>query len=142
MKRPILVRPDPMRPAITSLFLFAAWLALLPLSCGRRADVHWADGNFKVYATDEDLKATRLGYDHHPGILTLVEGEVVAAGSTAQLVFVQRIDRASHRTEFYIIPKEQSEESHSGKVEGPLSETQFREIRISRQLPEFTWKKK
>jgi hypothetical protein len=104
--------------------------------------VHWTDGNFKVYATDEDFKATRLGYDYHPGLLGLVEAEVVAAGSHAQFVFVERIDRASGRVEFYVVEKEQSKNSHSGKVEGPFSEARFREIRTARQLPEFTWRKK
>ena len=122
-------------------FMFAV-VALLPLSCGRRAEVAWRDGNFAVYATDEDFKATRLAYDHHPGMLGLVGAEVVAAGSTAQLVFVERIDRSTGRTEFYVIPKEESKDSPSGKVEGPFSAMQFREIRHVRQLPEFTWRKK
>ena len=124
------------------LLTFIALVAVFAISCGRRADVYWKDGNFKVYATDEDFKATRLGYDHHPGTLGFVESEVVAAGSTAQLVLVERIDRASGRTDFYIIPKEQSKDAHSGKVEGPFSQAQFREIRASQQLPEFTWRKK
>jgi hypothetical protein len=111
-------------------------------SCGRRAKVHWHDGNFEVYALDMDFTATRLGYNHHPGTLGLVEAEVVAAGSTAQWVFVERSDRASGRTEFYIVPKEGMPENHSGTAEGPFSETQFREMRTTRQLPEFTWRKK
>lgn len=124
------------------LHALIALVAVLAVSCGRPAVVHWKDGNFKIYATDEDFKATKLGYDHHPGTLGLVEDEVVSAGSTVQLVFVERIDRASGRREFYIVEKEQSKDSHSGKVEGPFSEAQFREIRASQQLPEFTWRKK
>src|ERR1044072_1073227 len=76
-------------------------LAVLPISCGRQTDVHWKDGNFKVYATDNDFNATRLGYDHHPGLLGLVEDEVIAAGSTTRFVFVERVERTSRRTEFY-----------------------------------------
>lgn len=124
------------------LHTLIALVVVLVVSCGRPADVHWKDGNFKVYATDDDFKATKLGYDHHPGTLGLVEDEVVAAGSNAQLVLVERIDRASGRTEFFIVEKEESKDSHSGKVEGPFSEGQIREIRTTRQLPEFTWKKK
>ena len=118
-----------------------AVLAVLPVSCGRPVDVHWKDGNFKIYATDADFNATTLGYDHHPGLLALVKAEVVSAGSTAQFVFVERTDTNFKRTEFYIIPKEASADTHSGKVEGPYSEAQFREIRIARHLPDFTWRK-
>jgi hypothetical protein len=117
-------------------------LAVLMVSCGRRADVLWRDGNFEVYALDTDFSATKLGYNHHPGTLGLVKEQVVAAGSTAQWVFVERLDRISGRTEFYIVPKEGMPENHSGTVEGPFSETQFRELRVARRLPEFTWKKK
>jgi hypothetical protein len=117
-------------------------VVVFAISCGRPADVHWRDGNFEVYALDADSSATRLGYNHHPGILGLVDERVVAAGSTAHWVFVERMVRESGRTEFYIVPKEGMRESHSGTVEGPLSETQFREMRATRQLPEFTWRKK
>ena len=119
-----------------------ALVVLFAISCGRPADVHWRDGNFEVYALDMDFSATQLGYNHHPGTLGLVDKRVVAAGSTAQWVFVERLDRKSGRTEFYIVPKEGMPENHSGTVEGPFSETQFREIRATRQLPEFTWRKK
>lgn len=119
-----------------------ALVGVLAVSCGRPAEVSWKDGNFQVYATDSDFNATKLGYDHHPGLLGLVGAEVVAAGSNAQFVFVKRGDRVSGRAEFYIVPKKGSEESHSGTVEGPFSEAQFREIRTARQLPEFTWRKK
>jgi hypothetical protein len=114
-------------------------LVMLAVSCGRQADVRWRDGNFEVYALDMDFTATKLGYNHHPGTLGLVEAEVIAAGSTAQWVFVER--RASGRTEFYIIPKEGMPQNHSGTTEGPFSETQFRELRAARQLPEFAWRK-
>src|SRR4051794_40736198 len=77
--------------------------AVLTVSCGRRAEVYWSDGNFEVYAPDMDSSATRLGYNHHPGTLGLVKEQVLAAGSTAQWVFVERLDRGSGRTEFYII---------------------------------------
>jgi len=119
-----------------------ALVAVLALSCGQPADVHWKDGNFKVYATQADFNATKLGYDHHPGLLGLVDSEVVAAGSSAEVVFVERNDPATRRTEFYIIPKEASAASHSGTVEGPYSGEQFRDIRIARRLPEFAWRKK
>lgn len=89
-----------------------------------------------------DVTATKLGYNHHSGTLGLVEDEVIAAGSGAQFVFVERLERSSGRTEFYVVPKEGMPENHSGTVEGPFSETQFREIRSTRQLPEFTWRKK
>jgi len=89
-----------------------------------------------------DFTAQQLGYNHHPGTLGLVKAEVVAAGSTAQWVFVERLERTSGRTEFYIVPKEGMPENHSGTVEGPFTETQFRELRTARQLPEFTWRKK
>lgn len=124
---------------------FHAWIVLvglLAVSCGRPAEVSWKDGNFKVYATDSDFNATKLGYDHQPGMLGIVQSEVVAAGSTAQLVFVKRIDRVSGLAEFYIVPKEESVDSHSGNAEGPFSEAQFRDLRTARQLPDFTWKKK
>lgn len=123
-------------------YIFIALIAVLTASCGRRADVHWKDGHFKVYATDLDFKATRLGYDHHPGVLGLVDEEIVAAGSTAQFVFVERVDKASGRTEFYVVLKEGSPDFHSGTVDGPYSLAQFQEIRASRKLPEFTWRKK
>lgn len=116
-------------------------VAVVAVSCGRPTAVPWKDGNFKVYATDEDFNSTRLGYDHHPGLLGLVEDDVIAAGSTAQFVFVERLDRASNRTEFYVVSKEVGD-SHSGNVEGPFSEAQFRDIRASRKLPGFTWRKK
>ncbi len=118
-----------------------ALVCVLAVSCGRPAEVSWKDGHFKVYATDSDFNATKLGYDHNPGLLGLVGAEVVAAGSTVQFVFVERIDRTSGRTEFYLASKEEGE-SHSGTVEGPFSEAQFRDIRTARQFPEFTWKKK
>jgi len=86
----------------------------------------WHDGNFKVYALDMDYTATKLGYNHHPGTLGLVDAEVVAAGSRAQWVFVER--SASGRTEFFIVPKEGMPQNHSGKTEGPFSESQFREF--------------
>ncbi len=117
-------------------------LAVLAVSCGRRADVHWRDGNFEVYALDMDFSVTELGYNHHPGILGLVKEQVVAAGSTAHWVFVERLDTSSGRAEFYVVPKEGMPENHSGTVEGPFSETQFREMRAARQLPEFAWRKK
>jgi hypothetical protein len=116
-------------------------LTAFAVSCGRRADVHWKDGNFEVYALDMDFSATALGYNHHRGTLGLVKEQVIAAGSTAQWVFVERLDRASGRTEFYLAPKEGMTENYSGTVEGPFSETRFREIRAARQLPDFTWRK-
>jgi hypothetical protein len=119
-----------------------ALVAMLAISCGQRAEVSWRDGNFEVYALDLDFTATRLGYNHHPGTLGLVEEEVVAAGSTAQFVFVERVDRSTGRTEFYLVPKAGDPESHSGTVEGPFSEAQFRDLCTARQLPEFTWRKK
>jgi len=119
-----------------------ALVVVLAVSCGRPADVDWRDGNFQVYALDSDFNATQLGYNHHPGTLGLVGEQVVAAGSTALWVFVERLDRSSGRTEFYIVPKEGMPENHSGTVEGPFSLTQFREISAARQLPEFTWRKK
>ncbi len=120
----------------------ALLVVVFAVSCGRLAEGHWRDGNFQVYALDVDLAATRLGYDHHPGILGLVDEQVVAAGSTAQWVFVERWERISGRTEFYFVPKEGMPANHSGAVEGPFSETQFRELCTSRQLPEFMWRKK
>ena len=131
----------PMHSLMKRLLTLIAVVAVLAVSCGRRADVHWKDGDFKVYATQADFNATKLGYDHHPGLLGLVDSEVVAAGSTAEVVFVERSDPATRRTGFYIIPKEASAGSHSGTVEGPYSEAQFREIRIARRLPEFAWRK-
>jgi hypothetical protein len=82
-----------------------ALAAMLAISCGRRADVIWIDGNFEVYALDMDFTATKLGYNHHPGTLGLVEEEVVAAGSTALFVFVERVDKSSGRTEFYVVQR-------------------------------------
>jgi hypothetical protein len=117
-------------------------IILFAAACGRQAGVHWRDGSFEVYATDTDFTATKLGYNHHPSTLGLVSAEVVAAGSNHQCVFVERFDRASGQTEFYIVPKEGMPEHHSGRSEGPFSATEFRELRSARQLPEFTWKKK
>jgi hypothetical protein len=106
-------------------------------------DVHWKDGNFEVYALDTDFSDISLGYNHHPGLLGLVGGQIVAAGSTTQWVFVERLHRASGRTEFYILPKKGMPEYYPTEaVEGPLSEAQFQEIRAARQLPEFAWRKK
>lgn len=121
--------------------VIVAVIAMCTVSCGRRADMSWRDGNFEVYALDMDAKATKLGYNHHPGTLGLVEEEVIAAGSSAEFVFVERVEQSSRRTEFYIIPKEGMPKNHSGTVEGPLSEAQFRELRSVRQLPEFKWRK-
>jgi hypothetical protein len=127
----------------TILSILSVLIIALAVSCvpGAPAEVHWKDGNFKVYATDLDFDATKLGYDHHPGLLGLVDAEVVAAGSTAQFVFVERPDPSSQRPEFYLIPKEAATDTHSGKVEGPYTTEQFREIRIARQLPDFKWRK-
>lgn len=111
-------------------------------ACAPKAEMHWRDGNFKVYATPSDYRATELGYDHKPGLLGLVAAEVVAAGSSSQFVFVERTDPASSRTEFYFIEKEQSKDSHSGNVEGPFSTAQFQELRVARGLPDFAWRKK
>ena len=116
-------------------------LAAFAISCGRRADVHWKDGNFEVYALDMDFSATALGYNHHRGTLGLVKEQVIAAGSTAQWVFVERLDRASRHTQFYVVPKEGMPKNHSGTIEGPFSEAQFREMSVTRHLPEFTWRK-
>ena len=111
-------------------------------SCGRGAGVHWRDGNFEVYATDTDFTATKLGYNHHPGTLGLVAAEVVAAGSTDQWIFVERLDRASGRTLFYVVPKEGMPENHSGTVEGPFTAAEFQHLRSARHLSEFKWRKK
>ena len=97
---------------------------------------------FEVYAADPDLTATKLDYNHHPGTLGLVSAEVIAAGSTDQCVFVERFDRAAGQKEFYIVSKDGMPEHHSGRSEGPFSETQFRELQAARQLSEFTWRKK
>jgi hypothetical protein len=125
------------------------WSVVLPalasallLSCGRPADTHWADGNFKVYALDLDFTETKLGYDYRPGMLGLVASEVIAAGSSSEWVFAERIDRATGRSEFFIIPKEGMPTNHSGTVEGPFSANQFNELRASRKLPDFSWRKK
>jgi hypothetical protein len=118
------------------------FLTVVVASCGRRADVQWRHGNFEVYALDMDFKGTKLGYNHHPGTLGLVSDEVIAAGSTAQFVFVERLDPSSGRTEFYLVPKEGMPENHSGNVEGPFSEPEFKDLRMARQLPEFAWRKK
>lgn len=119
---------------LASLLMFAA-------SCGRPAEVYWKDGNFKVYATDDDFNATKLGYDHRPGLLGLVESEVVAAGSNEQYVFVERRTSAGIK-EFYLTRNEKSAHTHSGNVEGPYTETEFRDIRRARVLPEFAWRKR
>jgi hypothetical protein len=117
--------------------------AMIGISCaGAPGQTYWEDGNFKVYATDQDFDATKLGYNHRPGLVGLVNAEVVAAGSTKELVFVERRERGSQRREFYIVEKEESNDTHSGKVKGPLSEEQFEEIRKARKLPEFAWRKK
>jgi hypothetical protein len=115
---------------------------VIAVSCGRRAIVYWKDGNFEVYTTDADSSDTKLGYNHHPGTLGIVSGEVVAAGSTAQWVFVQQINKTSGQTEFYIIPKEGMPQNHSGRFEGPFSEARFQELRSARHFSDFTWRKK
>ena len=125
-----------MRPIRHLLLLSLAGFAV---SCGRPADVPWRDGNFEVYRVDVDSTNTLLGYNHHPGTLGLVEAEVVAAGSTAEWVFVER--RAGGRTEFFIVPKEGMPRNHSGTTEGPFSEMEFQQLRRARHLPEFRWRK-
>lgn len=117
-------------------------LAMLATACGRQAQVYWSDGNFEVYATDVDSTAMELGYNHHPGTLGLVKAQVVAAGGTEDWVFVERLDRVSGLVEFYVVPKERGAKNHSGTVEGPFSETQFRDLRATRNLPEFAWRTK
>ena len=127
---------------MTAAHFFLITLCAVFASCGRGAGVHWRDGNFEVYATDTDFTATKLGYNHHPGTLGLVAAKVVAAGSTDDWIFVERLDRASERTEFYLVPKEGMPENHSGTVEGPFTAAQFRELRSARHLSEFKWRKK
>ena len=119
------------------------FLVVIAISCaGAPGNTYWEDGNFKVYATDSDFGATKLGYDHRPGLLGLVEPEVVAAGSTAKFIFVERHARGAGRREFFIVEKEELNGSHTGKVKGPLSEVEFEEIRKTQQFPEFAWRKK
>src|SRR6478672_2016935 len=81
---------------------------LLLSACGRRApDTGWADGNFKLYEVDDGPKrVVKLGFDHHPGLLELVPGEVVAAGSDRVWIVVERLDPVTKATGFYIIKKE------------------------------------
>ena len=123
------------------LCILMALVSVLAVSCGRQADVPWQDSHYMIYATDSDFNATKLGYNNNPGILGLVDSEVVAAGSSPECVFVERLVRASGRREFYIVPKESST-NHSGTVEGPFTEAQFSETRTARHLPGFTWRKK
>lgn len=116
-------------------------LLVFVIACGRSGVTQWQDGNFKVYATDADLNATKLGYDHRPGLLGLVAAEVVAAGSNGQFVFVERIDSMTGRSDFYLVPKEASPDTHSGNVQGPFSRSEFQQLRISHGLPDFNWRK-
>jgi len=111
-------------------------------ACGRSADIHWQHGNFKVYATDSNPADTVLGYDHHPGLLRLVESEVVAVGSTDKLVFAKRINPFTGHPEYYLVAKEASTNTHSGDVQGPIREMEFYEIRSRLQLPDFSWNKR
>jgi hypothetical protein len=127
---------------MTAARLMLIALCLVFASCGRRASVYWRDVNFEVYATDSDFTATKLGYNYHPGTLGLIAAEVVAAGSTDKWIFVERLDSSSGRTEFYLVPKEGMPENHSGTVEGPFTASEFQNLRATRQLPEFNWRKK
>lgn len=116
--------------------------AVLVMGCGRNADYHWKDGNFTVYALGTDFDSTKLGYDHHPGLLGLVNAEVVAAGSNAEVVFVERHRGPSKLVEFYLVPKNSTDGRQPGMVEGPFSQAEFEKIRVDRRLPKFTWHKR
>lgn len=120
---------------------FVLSLVLCISGCGRSGETHWQDGPFKVYALDLDFNATRLGYDHHPGILGLVDEEVVAAGSNDKCVIAEQLDRATGKSHFFIVPKEQGE-FHSGTVEGPMTREEFTRVGQERNLPAFSWRKK
>lgn len=89
-----------------------------------------------------DWNATKLGFNYHPGTLGLVDAEVVAAGSNAEFVVVERQSKESGRTEFYIVAKESSSSTHSGAVEGPFTDIEFRQLTATRKLPGFRWRKK
>ena len=97
---------------------------------------------FIVYALGTDFNATKLGYDHHPGLEGLVNAEVVAAGSSADLVFVERHRGKSKDVEFYLVPKNTSDGRQPGMVEGPFSKAEFEKIRVDRRLPKFAWHKR
>ena len=116
--------------------------AVLFAGCGRNAENHWKDGDFIVYALGTDFNATKLGYDHHPGLEGLVNAEVVAAGSSADLVFVERHRGKSKDVEFYLVPKNTSDGRQPGMVEGPFSKAEFEKIRVDRRLPKFAWHKR
>ena len=116
------------------------WLLVLCVSgCGRSGETHWRDGSFKVYALDLDFNATCLGYDNHPGILGLVEAEVVAAGSDEKCVVVEQLDPVTEKSHFFIVPKEKGE-FHSGSVEGPFTREEFTRAGLARKLPAFSWR--
>ncbi len=120
---------------------FVLLLVLWVSGCGRSGETHWRDGSFKVYALDLDFNATCLGYDNHPGILGLVDEEVVAAGSDEKCVVAEQLDRVTGKSHFFIIPKEKGE-FHSGTVAGPMTREEFTRVGLAQKLPAFSWRKK
>lgn len=122
-------------------FTWLLFLVLFISGCGRSGETSWQDGPFKVYALDLDFDATCLGFDNHPGFLGLVDAEVVAAGSNNQCVVVEQLERATGRTQFFIVPKERGE-FHSGKVDGPMTRDEYARALRERNLPAFSWRKK
>ena len=104
-------------------------------SCGSSAYIPWEDGDYKVYATDDDYSATSLGLDHNPGLLGLVDSEVVAAGSNKLVVVVERLNRKDDSIEFYIVTKGDS------YAQGPFNQSEFQVEKVKRSLPDFSWRK-
>jgi len=121
-------------------FMFPLVWVLIVSGCGRSGETSWRDGNFKVYSLESNTDATRLGYDHRPGVLRLVGEEVVAAGSNAKWVVAEQLDHTTGETQFFIVAKEKGE-LHSGRKEGPMTQALFLRLSGERKLPAFSWRK-
>ncbi|BDS07400.1 hypothetical protein NT6N_24830 [Oceaniferula spumae] len=112
-----------------------SFVAIL-LGCGRSAYIPWEDGDYKVYATDVDYSATALGLDHDPGLLGIVDSEVVAAGSNDLVIVVERENHKDDCIEFYIVTK------GDNYAVGPFDEEEFQVEKSKRGLPDFSWRKR
>ncbi len=112
----------------SKIFLFFLITGLLA-ACGRSSDIHWRDGNYIVYAMDSNFSKTKLGFDHKPGILGLIDSTVIAIGSNAHYILAKRLNEVTSNVEFYIITNSIQSNAEEGSIDGPYSEDQLKEKR-------------
>jgi hypothetical protein len=120
--------------------LLSCAFALALTGCGRPAATVWRDGHYKVYALDSDFNATKLGFDYSPGILGLVESEVIAAGSDLKYVVAERLDHTSNIHEYYVVTKA-THNGIEGSLEGPFTSKEYEARKTALNLPNFRWTK-